>query len=76
MQERIIFYMDACDPCDLREHPQLIMRRIADQGGFKVIGATPQSICDQWWFWIEYDGEHPVLPPFLKPARWLPVGSA
>jgi hypothetical protein len=55
------------------EHPQVVMQRLADELHFTILGAVPQSICDQWWFWIEFDRK-PDFPEFITEARWLPVG--
>lgn len=56
------------------EHPQQIMRQLAGELGFKIIGSVPQSMGDCWWFWIEYSAK-PVLPAYIFEADWLPVGS-
>lgn len=57
------------------EHPQLVMRQLSASLGFKLLGATPQSIADQWWFWIER--EEPIeWPLYLRCAPWLPINSA
>ena len=33
--------------CGEEEHPQLVMKKL----GISYQHATPQTICDQWWFW-------------------------
>ena len=58
------------------EHPQVVMRKLATKLDFTILGATPQSIADVWWFWIAFDKEPPNLPNYIQPAEWLPVGTA
>lgn len=47
--------------CDENRHAQTVMREL----GITYERATPQSICDQWWFW-NCENIPEVLPPFLK----------
>lgn len=46
--------------CKEYRHPQRVMQEL----GYKIIGAVPQSIADQWWFTVE-DYIEP-LPPYLS----------
>jgi len=49
-------------------HPQEVMVRL----GITYQHATPQSICDQWWFWNCENVPDP-LPPYLRVADWNPM---
>jgi len=70
-QSRVVYWLQGAP----NRHPQEVIRELSVALGFRVIGATPQSIADQWWFWIEYDVK-PNLPGFMNWAEWRPVGSA
>lgn len=74
-QQRLVYWLrPVSGVVPPNEHPQLAMARLAAQEGFSVLDAVPQSIADQWWFWIEYD-RVPELPEYVQPAAWLPVGT-
>jgi len=49
-------------------HPQHVMKEL----GITYQHATPQSICDQWWFW-NCENIPESLPLFLKVADWNPM---
>jgi hypothetical protein len=70
-QSRVVYWLQGAPS----GHPQEVMRELASSLHFKILGATPQSVADQWWFWIEYETE-PDLPEFIDKAEWRPVGSA
>ena len=39
--------------------------------GISYTHSTPQSMCDQWWFWnCEWEGE---LPPFIERMNMDPM---
>ncbi len=70
-QKRAIYYVGPDAP---NEHPRAVVKRLSDELSFKVVWSVPQSIADQWWFWIEFEVE-PELPKFMRYADWLPVGT-
>ncbi len=70
---RLVYWMQAAPP---DEHPQAVMHKLASDKAFRILGAVPQSIADQWWFWIEWEGKRPELPSYVSPGKWLPVGTA
>lgn len=50
-----------------KRHAQTIMRDL----GITYAHSTPQSICDQWWFW-NCEGVPDVLPPYLSELKLSP----
>jgi hypothetical protein len=48
-------------------HPQVVMLEL----GISYAHATPQSMCDQWWFW-NCIGVPVDMPVFLKPLNLNP----
>jgi hypothetical protein len=59
--------MTAGIKCNETRHPQIVMREL----GIAYQHATPQSICDQWWFWNCVD--LPAgLPGYLSPLALNP----
>ena len=54
--------------CNENRHPQVVIREL----GITYQEATPQSICDQWWFWN--CGNLPKkLPDYLTPLNLNPM---
>jgi len=53
--------------CNENRHPQEVMREL----GIKYQHATPQSVCDQWWFW-NCEGVPAQLPEYLSEMSITP----
>ena len=53
--------------CNETRHPQQVMKDL----GITYQHATPQSICDQWWFW-NCEGVPSELPKYLTPLNVSP----
>lgn len=49
-------------------HPQKVMKEL----GITYQHATPQSICDQWWFW-NCENVPNELPPYLTELKADPM---
>jgi hypothetical protein len=50
------------------------MNNLAKELSFKILDSTPQSIADQWWFWIEFEKEI-NFPKYIQEVSWKRVGS-
>ena len=57
------------------EQPEEVMRSLAAELGFTILGSVAQSAGEQWWFWISYKGALPALPGYIEEIDWLPVGT-
>lgn len=55
------YCMWTADECGEYRHPQAVMRAL----GITYQVSTPQSICDQWWFW-NCSGMPSALPAYLS----------
>lgn len=53
------------------EHAPEAMRRLSADLGFRIVAAMPQSLGDQWWFWIEHDGPRPEFPEHIRYGEWM-----
>ena len=56
-------------------HPQEIMKKLAEENGFKILESVPQSLLDGWDFWIEFDTPPSTLPNIFRDVEWKSVGS-
>lgn len=54
--------------CNENRHPQEVMREL----GITYQHATPQSICEQWWFW-NCEGVSESLPEYLTELQLDPL---
>ena len=56
--------MCASIDCNENRHPQIVMREL----GITYKHSTPQSMADQWWFWV-CESVPNELPKFLTPMK-------
>jgi hypothetical protein len=54
--------------CNENRHAQVVMREL----GITYQHATPQSICDQWWFW-NCECVPETLPAYLSDLNLDPM---
>lgn len=60
--------MEAGLGCNENRHAQLVMKEL----GITYQKSTPQSICDQWWFW-NCENVPEKLPSYLEELRLDPM---
>lgn len=56
--------------CQEWRHPQIVMRIL----GIRYQMATPQSMCEQWWFW-NCENVPDDLPEFLTQLGMEPIDA-
>jgi len=75
MKQHLFYDLRTAQESGESRHPQIVMKMLAENLGFEILGALPQTAFDGWEFWIEYN-TIPKLPKYLDLHPWTEVGSA
>lgn len=60
--------MEAIIGCSENRHAQVVMKEL----GITYQHSTPQTVCDQWWFW-NCKNLPKILPSYLTPLNLNPI---